>query len=257
LATDTAQSAFHPTVIDASSLFDAGEVIAARFGRDKISVGYAKLRETLDDLRKERGWCPSSLNSILLSVDPQSQGQQRFLSMLVNAEYEPHIVHFRDNFVSVPPGRSAEEFFKRDESANRTKTIASLASRIAYIAGLMAHRLDSQILVVSHSYEICGPLADLSRRMKKRAEESESRKMKEGRRMTEESSGSSGKVGLAYFGSLLDYRWRGAGLFEGKEGKLGVEFFDLDPHSEALIGVDLARRENSGSGSQATGFDKY
>ncbi len=43
---------------------------------------------------------------------------------------------------------------------------------------------------------------------------------------------------MAYFGSLLDYRWKAAGLLdENKNG--GVKFFDLDPYGRELLGVDL------------------
>ncbi len=213
-----ATSHFDPTIVDAASLFDACEVIAERIGRSKVTIDYTKLRETLDSLRREHEWRPASLNTILLSVDPGSEGQQRFQSMLRHAGFDPDVVHFRDSFVSVPPGRSVDEIFKRDDGASKPKTIASLAPRIAYIAGLMARHADPQFLVVSHSFELCGPLMDLSQRLEK------------------------GKVGLAYFGSLMDHRWRGAGLFDGK---LDVDFFDLDPHGDALLGVDLASRPSA------------
>jgi hypothetical protein len=47
---------------------------------------------------------------------------------------------------------------------------------------------------------------------------------------------------------LMDYRWKGAGLFDGK---LGLEFFDLDAHGETLFGVDLSGRRGAGIDSLA------
>lgn len=203
-------SSLDPTLIDAASLFDASEVIAERAGRAKVTIDYAKLRTCLDSLRREHGWRTATLNTILISIDPGSEGQQRFQSMLRHAGFEPDVIHFRDTFVSVPPGRSPNEM--------AGKPVVSLAPRIAYIAGLMSRHPASHFLVVSHSFELFGPLTDLRQRMP------------------------DGRVGIAYFGSLLDYRWKAAGLFDGK---VGIEFFDLDPYGDDLMGVDLAARPNT------------
>lgn len=208
-------SQLDPTIVDAASLFDASEVIAERVGRNKITIDYTRLRDCLDSLRNEHGWRQASPNMILLSIDPASEGQQRFQSMLRHSGFEPDVIHYRDTFVSVPPGRNPNEM--------SGKSVVSLASRIAYIAGLMARYPSPQFLVVSHSFELFGPLTDLKRRVQ------------------------GGKVGIAYFASLLDYRWKLAGLFDGK---LDVEFFDLDQHADDLMGIDLAGREAPTSESQ-------
>lgn len=212
----SATSRFDPTIVDAASLFDACEVIAERIGRSKVTIDYNKLREILDSLRDECEWRPASLNTILLSVDPSSEGQQRFQAMLRHAGFEPDTIHFRDSFVSVPPGRSPSEM--------NVKSIVSLAPRIAYIAGLMARHADSHFLVVSHSFELFGPLTDLSKRVE------------------------NGRVGVAYFSSLMDYRWKAAGLFDGK---LDLKFFDLDQHGEDLLGIDLGGRPSASPDAHA------
>jgi hypothetical protein len=208
--------ALDPTIVDAASLFDASEAIAERIGRNKVTIDYGKLRECLDSLRTGHGWRPGSPNEILLSIDPNSEGQQRFHSMLRHSGFEPDLLHFRDTFVSVPPGRSPNEM--------TGKSIVSLAPRIAYITGLMARHTDTHFLVVSHSFELYGPLADLSQRVP------------------------NGKVGIAYFASLLDFRWKAAGLLDGK---LEVTFFDLDPFGSDLMGVDLTGRPSSGIDTRA------
>jgi len=198
----------NPTVVDAASIFDACEVIAERVGRAKVTLDYTKLRDRLDRIRVAAGWRPATLNTVILSVDPSSEGQQRFQTMLEHAGYEPDVLHYRDSFVSVPPGRSPNEM--------GGKPIVSLAPRIAYVAGLLARHLDPHFLVVSHSFELYGPLTDLARRL------------------------TAGKVGIAYFGSLLDYRWKATGLLESVGAGKELQFFDLDPQGRELLGVDLA-----------------
>lgn len=205
-----------PTIVDAASLFGASEVIAERVGRTKITLDYSKLRECLDALRSARGWRPGSPNTILLSIDPSSEGQQRFQNMLRHSGFDLDIIHFRDTFVSLPPGRSPSD--------TTGKSIVSLASRMAYIAGLMARHTATQLLVVSHSFELYGPLTDLAHRTP------------------------DGKVGIAYFGSLIDFRWKTTGLLDGK---ISIEFFDLDPHAGELLGVDLTGRMHSGVDARA------
>lgn len=209
----TKTTSFDPTILDGASLYDAGVVIAERFGRTKVTLEYSKLCKRLNDLRATAGWREASLSPILLSINPNSEGQQRFQSMLRHSGFEPDVIHYRDTFVSLPPGRSPSE-----ATGKPIKPMASLAPRIAYIAGLIALHADSdpQFLVVSHSFELYGPLTDLAHRVRK------------------------GKVGIAYFASLLDYRWKATGLLDKEQGGDGsVKFFDLDPYGKELLGVDL------------------
>jgi hypothetical protein len=214
-------SSLDTTIVDAASLHGAHEILAERVGRTKITTDYTKLRSRLDLLRKDAGWRSASLNTILLSIDPNSEGQQRFQNMLGHSGFEPDIIHFRDSFVSVPPGRSPNDM--------GGKSIVTLAPRIAYIAGLMARYPDPHFLVVSHSFELFGPLTDLSRRVP------------------------NGRVGVAYFGSLLDFRWKSTGLLDGK---LEMEFFDLDPYGDEILGIDLTGRPSAVPNAR-TGLSKF
>lgn len=218
-------SSVHPTIVDAASLFDACDFFAGRSGKGRISVNYAELKSVLDQYRLDQGWPASTINNALLSIDPESEGQQRFNTMLDRAGFEPDAVYFRDNFVSLPPGRTPNN----SDEGHIVKPIVSMASRITYIAGLLAHRLDTHLLVVSHGFELYGPLLDLSHRLTK------------------------GKVGLAYFGSLLDYRWKAAGLFEpGFE----LSFCDLDQYAPDLLGIDLSHRAGA-SGDARAGLSRF
>lgn len=204
----------HPTIIDASSLFEACDFFTGRTGRSKINLNYAELKSILDHFREIHGWPTSTINTALLSIDPESSGQQRFNTMLERSGFESDPIHYRDNFVSLPPGKTP----KGGDENYVDKPIVSMASRISYIAGLLAHRPDTHLLIVSHGFELYGPLLDLSHRL------------------------SQGRVGLAFFGSLLDYRWKASGLFQDDSH---LSFCDLDQYSSELLGLDLVSRGNT------------
>ena len=218
-------SQFDPTVVDAASLYSAGEAIAERFGRTKVTLEYTRLRDCLEQIRREHKWRPASLNTIVLSIDPNSEGQQRFQTMLSRSGFEPDVVHYRDTFVSAPPGRTPSE--------TASKPTVSLAPRLAYITGLMSRHQDPHFLVVTHSFELYGPLTDLAHRVP------------------------SGKIGIAYFASLLDYRWKTTGLLDNlPKGPGELRFFDLDPFGKELVDVDLAGT-SSGPSEARAGLSRF
>ncbi|MGO8753356.1 MAG: hypothetical protein ACLQNE_46055 [Thermoguttaceae bacterium] len=199
--------------IDGISLHGAQELLSERYARNRVSIDYTRLIATLNHFREEEGWKPATTTTMHLSADPSSEGSQRFQTMLRHAGIELDVIHYRDTFVSLPPGRSPAE--------SSSKPISSFASRLTYVAGLMARFPDSQLLIVSHAFELCGPLVDLARRL------------------------SGGRVGIAYFASLLDYRWRLAGLLDGK--LQNVDFCDLDPYGKDLVGIDLVGQAPPGT----------
>lgn len=201
------------TLVDAASLFDVAEVISERLSRPKTTIDYAKLKGILDQERISRGWRPAASTVAFLSVDPESEGQRRFKDMLRHGGYDVADCHYRDSFVSLPAGRTLAEA--------SSKPITSLASRLAYMAGLLARQEHPQVLVVTHCFELWFPLVDLALRV----------------------AANGGRVGAAYFAGFMDYRWKIAGLLDESSR---IEFFDLEQHSRELTGVDLAP---SGRGS--------
>jgi hypothetical protein len=218
-STRAPQRALDATVVDAASLFDAGEFLSEQFSR-RVTVDYPRLKELLDRLRLNEGWRPADRTTILVSWDPNSEGQRKFHGMLQHADYETDVSHYRDSFASLPPGRTPGEF-------SNSKPLKSFAARLAYISGLMARYPESHFLVVTHSFELFSPLTDLARRF---------------------AEGGHGKAGIAYFGTLMDYRWKSAGLFEQDSP---IKFFDLDKYGQELVGFELLRREQGGRESQA------
>jgi hypothetical protein len=79
--------------------------------------------------------------------------------------------------------------------------------------------------VVSHSFEIFSALQDLARRAAK------------------------GVVGIAYFSSLIDFRFRATGILDLRPPQRGVRFYDLEESLPELFGgssVSTIERQSGG-----------
>jgi len=201
-----------PTIVDAASLFDACEALSDQHG-SKVSLSYPKLRDVLDSQRQRFSWRPATTHEALLTIDPISEGQQRFTDMLKRSRFAVRSSHFKDAYVSLPPGqRPGSEW---------GKPITSMAARIAYIAGLIAGQVSTHLIVVSHAYELRDPLVDLLRR------------------------GRESKIAIAYFEQFLDHRWKSAGLLDGR---LGLDFVNLDEHTDELFGIEHSERAAAPNG---------
>jgi hypothetical protein len=115
-------------------------------------------------------------------------------------------VDFHDAFVSLPPGQLPGE-------GAGYRSIISFAPRIAYMAGLLAKSPESQLLVVTHSFDVYWPLLQLAQRLTR------------------------GGVALAYFSSMLDYRWRRVFASQPSSGGNKVRFYDLQDSLFELLGA--------------------
>jgi hypothetical protein len=200
--------------IDTHALFEACDSIATSHGVGaKLTINYQNLSGVLTDMRRAKGWRPTDMRAAMVSADTASDSQMRFVTMLERTDFEPDVCHYRDLYISTPPGRSPAEFGEKPR--------AFFAPRISYAIGLMATRENPQILVVSHAFELYWPLADLSRRIPQ------------------------AKVGLAFFSSLVDFRWKNVGLFDPRSP---ITFFDLETESERLLGIDMVGSSRAASG---------
>jgi hypothetical protein len=209
----------HVNVIDCPSLFHAAEVLAEREGIQRLTFDYQALKNLLADLRARERWPQATLDLALVSVDLQSASQGRFITALERLEYTVDRIDYRDAFVSMPPGRLVRE---RDPNE---RGVTSTSARITYLGGLLARHSNADILVVSHAFELYAPFTDLSRRL------------------------SNGRVGLAYFSSLVDFRYRLAGFLQQRPRPGTAGFLDLDPELPNLItgpGISLNRRPTGG-----------
>ena len=192
--------------IDCASLFSVADATAKLHDVQRYNLNYGALRQKLADARKDLGFAPAETDLAMVSLDPSSEPQRRFVDAIAKLGYEVDAVDFHDAFVSLPPGQLPSE-----ESGYRS-TI-SFAPRIAYLAGLMAKSQDSQLLVVTHSFDVYWPLQALARRLPR------------------------GGVALAYFSSMLDFRWRRIFASQSSPNGNGVKFFDLQDSLFELLGA--------------------
>lgn len=209
------------SLVDGTSLFDTTEALADHLDQPKVTLDYTKLKDVLNQERNACGWRPTDRTFAFLALDPNSEGQRRFRDMLEHNNYVILEEHYRDAFVSLPAGRTLSEA--------SSKPITSLASHLAYTAGLLARYDHPHILLVTHSFELFRPLEDLARRVQD----------------------GGGRVGLAYFSSFLDFRWKRVGLLDGKTL---VEFMDLEKYGRQLVGVDLVSSGRQAESPPRTGF---
>lgn len=204
-------------VYDCPSLFSATEAISKRFDQQRATLDYTALHRHIDRIRATERWGSSEMDLAIVSVDPKSENQGRFTAALERMGYTVDPVDFRHAFVSMPPGRHPGEDGER--------SILSVASRITYLAGLLSRSPDAQLMVISHSFEIFPALQDLARRANK------------------------GAVGIAYFSSLIDFRFRATGLLDPRPTQGGVRFFDLEDNLPELFGgpsLSTTERQSGG-----------
>jgi len=208
----------HINVVDCPSLFDAADALAEREGVQRLTFDYQAVKENLTEIRNRERWPRSTLDLALVSLDLQSESQGRFVAALERLGFTVDRIDFRDAFVSMPPGRLV-----RDRASNE-RSIVSMSSRIAYLAGLLARHESADVLVVSHAFELYAPFTDLARRL------------------------SGGHVGLAYFSSLVDFRYRLAGFLDQRPRPGRAGFFDLEPELPKLVSSSLSlnRRPSGG-----------
>lgn len=195
--------------VDCNALLEATEAVAAAERIDRVQFSYPALKNVLRSFRSG-DWRRSQLDIALVSADRSSEGQQRFAAMLDREGFEADVSYYRDNFVSLPPGRQPADLFDPEK---KQRPLISLATRISYSLGLLARHPAPQVLVVSHSFEMYWPMLNFVER------------------------NPAARVGLVFFGSLLDYRWKHTGVLDSDSP---VKFFNLDAHSADLLGgVDL------------------
>ncbi len=219
-------------LVDCSSLLEVGDAIAAAEQVDRVQLEYPKLLERLQKERAMTGWAPADLSIALVSANEESEGQQRFTMMLKKSGFETDVSVYRDNYVSLPAGRKPADFYDLNREKQRQRPLISLASRLAYALGLLARHGEPQVIIVSHAFELYWPMLNFAERNKQ------------------------ARVGLAYFGDFLDYRWKQAGILEAQSL---IKFFDLTESSAELLGgIDLrgAATAQTGASKMASGLNR-
>lgn len=213
-------------LLDGLSLFAAVEHLGLHHDK-RITLNYPALQLCLRDARaqQETSFPPATLSLLFASTDPESEGQSRFIEMLSKSGFVVDASDFRENYRSPAPGTFPSTF--RDGRHDDVKPQGSLVARIAFALGLLARHQTPSVVVVSHSFELHAPMAELARR--------------------------GGKVSLAFFGSLVDNRWKRAGLFEQDSP---IQFIDLDMRSLDLLGLDTSERRSTMAAANSGGLSR-
>ncbi len=203
-------------LIDMNSIREGTEVLSN--GEERIQPDFPLLKAVIQGVRqhpdwKQKGWVAADLQIACASIDTKSEGQQRVVDAL-GRHFSVDASYYRDNFVSAPAGRHPGDIFDRDKGQ---KSLLSVASRLTYAIGRLSCHSEPQILVVTHCFEVFYPLTHLARTNKL------------------------ARVGLAYWPSLLDQRWKFTGLFDESE----ISFFDLDPFVPKIFGgIEIESRRS-------------
>lgn len=201
-------------LIDTHSLFRVAERLRADGGK-LPSVDYARLLSILESVRHGHGLRASEQTLAPAAIDLRSESQQRFVQAIGKLGIVVDAIDYRHTFVSAIG----------DDRESRSP--ATLAPYLAYIAGLIAERKEPELVIVSAAFDLYLPLQDfVSRR--------------------------GGKVVLVFFRQFLDRRWAEmAQLFAADSA---IEFHDLEQDAESLLGIQLDDGSSEKVGDAPTGL---
>jgi hypothetical protein len=188
-------------VVDAVRQFKS--IAAADQAGAAPNFDYRACFEVLQESRERLGFASCQNTLALATVDPESEGQARFVTAISRLGDLVEPVDFRDASVTLP--------LIGDADRSERRYVRTLAPNITYVLGLLASRPSPEVVVVTRAFELFGCLRDF---VEKRG----------------------GKAAVAFFRRYLDPRFGHAGLFEA-ESK--VKFIDLEPHSEKILMCDL------------------
>ena len=174
------------------------------------TFSYGDLLPILADFRRGAGMRPVDVSLAFVSLDPANRSQQKFPDALERFGYVVERLDFRHNFISPPNPSEVEK--------HEPKGVASLGPNIAYTLGLMAGQaggstVKPDVVLVSGGFEVYNPLLHLVRR-------------------------TGGKAAVCFFRRFLDPRWITNGILDPDSP---IQFWDLDPHSERVLGVSLGK----------------
>src|SRR5262249_26951770 len=188
-------------IFDCQSLFDfvghlrqyAASTAEAGQSVPPPNFDYRACREVLQESRARLGWQPAQHGLAIVTVDPDSEGQDRFVTALERLQILVEPVDFRDAKVTLP-------LSKDSEGVDRS---SSLAPNIAYVLGLLAERPSPEVVVVTRAFELFPSMRDFAEQR-------------------------NGRAAIAFFRRFLDFRYAHAGLFDADSK---VNFIDLEPFS--------------------------
>ena len=194
--------------VDGTSTHFVCQEITKRKG-EKVTLDFKELSRCLSGLRRNAGWKQHAISMVFLAVNVENKSQLSYKKALEDAKMEVDITDYRALYPFVPSGSPAAGGTRGDTPQ------PSLSARISYAIGLQARHNALDLMVLSHDYALCSSLKDLAERNPKEF-----------------------NIGLVFFSSLLeDPRWKSSGVLNPASSP--VKCFDLDPHAQKLLGIDL------------------
>ena len=215
-------------IFDCQSIFEVVDAIRqfkSIAGTDQPgpapNFNYRDCFDLLKESRESLGWPPAENSLALATIDPESEGQSRFITAISRLEILVEPIDFKNASVTLP--------LIGDGDRSERRYVRTLAPNIAYVLGLLAGRAEERkstpsAIVVTRAFELFGALEDFVDR--------------------------GGEAAIAFFRRYLDLRFGLAGLFE-IDSK--VKFIDLEPHSERIVGCDV-RQIASGPRTRTRGI---
>src|SRR5487761_1218521 len=189
-------------IVDCASLFNFTElarsylaISRAGGSEEPVNAPNFDYRAAFEILAKERErlhFSPAQQTLAVATIDPESDGQNRFVTALQRMNILVEAVDFRHATVTMPLGGDGDQ--------SGRKYVTSVGANIAYVLGLLAQRGSPEVVIVTRCFELFDPLRDFV---------SERR---------------GGKAAIAFFRRFLDPRFGIAGLFDADSP---IKFVDL------------------------------
>jgi len=194
----------HVNIIDTVSLFAVTEDLKrCDLMPSSLQFQYQPLLDHLATFRQSSGMREADLNLAPVTLDLRNEKQAKFQKALEVMGIVCNPTDFRHAFVSAV-GVYAQKF--------PGGLFPSVAPQITYALGLLVARAETDVVIVSGSFDIYVPLQDYVIR--------------------------GGKAVVAFFKGYLDPRWEQSGIFSESSH---IAFLDLEPYAEELLGVKLQR----------------
>lgn len=176
-------------------------------GSPTAEMDFDALKARLGRIRSEEGLPESERSIAILARDFDNKRQDQLARAIESAGFALWEVDYRHAYISTT----------QEDSKSADRAPQSLSHWLTYMCGLVAASPSPSLVVVSGAFELAGPLQDLVSR-------------------------NGGRAVLAFFQRLLNRRWFDNGLLEGR---LPIDFVDLEKHAGELLGTnlrELARR---------------
>jgi len=212
-------------VFDTLSLFKVQERVGERGATDHspARMNYEELLDVCERLREKHEFDPADATIAPMAVDLRSDNQTKFVDALRHMGIVTDPIDFRWTYAS----RNGGDPHEREE-----RSVSTLSASLSYLLGLIAGRAQTsgkspQILLVTGSFDVYRSLLDFVNVRK-------------------------GRALIAFFRSFLDHRWAAERVFDDDSP---IEFADLEPFAEDLLGVKIEGGVQHGSDRPRGGLE--